>query len=116
MDPTIRVGEYCFNALTPFDFLINHLPARGGLYVFLILDPKNGFRVIYIGETKDYRERLTKQHHKYALCRLKAGGLGLFLAICPLPYATEVERKRAESRLIQTVQPEYNDQCVERVA
>lgn len=117
MDPIIHAGGYTFTLL-PFDFASSRLPSRGGLYLFLAFDIRceDGYRVLYIGETGDYKQRLTKQHHKYAFCQLKAGRPGLFLAICPMHFASEAQRKRAEFEILQTVQPECNDQGMKRVA
>ena len=108
MTPKIMYGNRSFSGPMQFPAPLT-LPFQG-LYVIVVPDDKftpRPFRLLYIGESADVKERATKQHEKFDDWVREAAGRPLYIGYSSTLGMTDQQRKGEECRLIN----EYNPPC-----
>jgi hypothetical protein len=91
--PGIRLGNRWFNEPTPFSMI---LPGTTqGIYAILAFDARfrpRPFRVLYLGESKNLKERVTDQHEKFSDWVQAAGGVVFFVSCHSTAGLTDEQR------------------------
>jgi hypothetical protein len=108
LTPTsITVGNLHLTGLRRFGSLFRPLPVPG-IYAILVLDPYP-FRILYIGESSNLSERVTRNHEKVNHWYREAKGSPLYFAFHSTPeMMTDQQRRDIESQLINQYDPPCN--------
>jgi hypothetical protein len=86
-----------------------------GIYAILVPDDRYSprpFRVLYIGESANVRERATENHEKCNDWKREAAGKQLFVAYHGTAGMTDQQRRDAECKLINTYTPPCNTKTI----
>jgi hypothetical protein len=91
------------------------IPPFQGIYAILVPDTgltPRPFRLLYIGESANLSERITKQHEKFEDWTREALGSQLYFAYHETIGMTDQQRRNAECELIN----HYNPPCNSRIS
>jgi excinuclease UvrABC nuclease subunit len=88
------------------------IPPTHGLYAIMVVDTSyrpRPYRVLYIGETENFQERLTTGHEKYEDWKREAQGAALYYSYHWF-HGTQDARLALEADLIRKLNPPCNVQ------
>lgn len=110
---TITWGNYEFTGPSMYTRGIE--AGFGGVYAIMVIarykNTKPRYRIIYFGQTHDFSERLTKNHHAYDCFKKESKKYNseIFRGLYFMEDSTEDQRKEVESELIQEFEPICNN-------
>lgn len=97
----------------PTSFRLRLSPISAGIYAILTADRSWGtmeYRVIYVRQCDDFSRYVNRAHERYGDWLTEAGSVdNLYVAFCPTPSLTEVQRRGVESSLIAHYHPVCNE-------
>jgi hypothetical protein len=109
MAPRIVYGNRSFSG--PMQFPAPLPAPLSGLYTIVVPDvgwtPRQ-FRLLYLGESSNIKERATEQHEKYDDWLREAGGRPLYIGYSTTVGMTDQQRRDEECRLINLCNPPCN--------
>jgi len=109
---TITWGEVQFTG--PHILNSCEIPNQSGLYAIMVKEdpinqPKN-YTIIYFGESENFSERVTSNHHKFDCWTKQVGSDNLiFYGLHIMENSTEEQRGGLELKQINRFNPSCND-------
>ena len=108
LNKSVKLLEYNFSG--PYPFPPNVMAPFSGVYAIFasvpFLPPPH--RVLYIGETSNFCDRLRTSHHAYEDWKREAMGQQLYFAYLATSLLSDEQRKDVEERLIKAYDPPCN--------
>ncbi len=102
---TITLENYKFSG--PFKYTRGIKDGLSGVYAIMVItgqeNGKSLYQLIYVGQTHDFAERLTENHHKYDCFKKQAKKheSEIYRGLYFMTDSSEEERIEVESKLIQ---------------